>query len=267
MTDTELAATLLAAYDAQMRAVQPVPAPGVGYEHDGALLRVVGEHRGFVTGPHDWGGLRDAALDAAIARQRDFFAARGEGVEWKVRGYDVPADLPDRLRAAGFVPKQQNTVVIAPVKELAVTSPALPSGVTLRRITDYADLDRIAALETTVWGTDLAWIATYLRGRLAVEPDGTEIYAAEAAGELVSAAWLALRAGTRFATLLGGSTLAQWRGKGVYRALVALRATRAAARGVTYLHVDASDDSAPILKRLGFTAVTTTTPYIWTPAS
>ncbi|NUS14322.1 MAG: GNAT family N-acetyltransferase, partial [Streptomyces sp.] len=26
-----------------------------------------------------------------------------------------------------------------------------------------------------------------------------------------------------------------------------------------------SDDSAPILRRLGFTAVTTTTPYVWTP--
>jgi hypothetical protein len=37
------------------------------------------------------------------------------------------------------------------------------------------------------------------------------------------------------------------------------------ARGVRYLQVDASDDSAPILRRLGFRAVTTTTPYIWTP--
>ncbi|WP_260327933.1 hypothetical protein [Streptomyces sp. Ag109_O5-1] len=88
MTDTELAATLLAAYDAQMRAVQPVPASGVGYEHDGPLLRVVGQHRGFVTGPHDWGGLCDAELDAVIARQRDFFAARGEAVDcelWAVQ--------------------------------------------------------------------------------------------------------------------------------------------------------------------------------------
>lgn len=266
MTDTDLAATLLAAYDAQMRAVQPTPAPGVGYEHDGPLLRVVGQHRGFVTGPHDWGGLRGAALDEAIARQRDFYAARGEAVEWKVRGYDVPADLPDRLRSAGFVPEPQETVVIAPVADLAVRTPALHPEVTLRRVTDDADLDRIAALETAVWGEDMAWIAEYLRGRLAVEPDGTEIYVAEAAGEVVSAAWVAFRPGTEFAMLLGGSTLARWRRKGVYRALVALRATRAAARGAIYLLVEASDDSAPILRRLGFTAVTTTTPYVWTPA-
>ncbi|MFK0285659.1 GNAT family N-acetyltransferase [Streptomyces sp. NPDC090499] len=267
MTDTDLTAALLAAYDAQMRAVQPVPAPGVSYEHDGPALRVVGQHRGFVTGPRDWGGVRGAGLDALIARQRDFFAARGEAVEWKTRGHDDPADLPDRLRAAGFVPEPRETVVAALVEDLAVAAPALPPGVTLRRVTADADLDRIAALETTVWGQDMAWVADYLRGRLAVTPDDYEIYVAEAAGEVVSAAWVAFRHGSDFAVLLGGSTLAEWRGKGIYRALVALRATRAAARNAPYLLVEASSDSAPILKRLGFTALTTTTPYIWTPAT
>ena len=32
-----------------------------------------------------------------------------------------------------------------------------------------------------------------------------------------------------------------------------------------YLETDASEDSRPILERLGFVAVTTTTPYIWSP--
>ena len=78
-------------------------------------------------------------------------------------------------------------------------------------------------------------------------------------------AWLVLRPGTEFAGLWGGSTLSQWRGRGIYRALVAARAQLAVARGVRYLQVDASSDSAPILRRLGFRAVTTTTPYVWTP--
>ncbi|MGW3133058.1 GNAT family N-acetyltransferase [Streptomyces sp. NPDC001123] len=266
MTDTDSTAALLAAYDAQTRAVQPVPAPGITYEHDGPVLRMVGQHRGFVTGPRDWGGVRGPELDALIARQRDFFAARGEAVEWKTRGHDDPADLPDRLRTAGFVPEPPETVVIALVEDLAVAAPALPPGVTLRRVTADADLDRIAALETAVWGADMAWIAGHLRGRLAVAPDDNEIYVAEAAGEVVSAAWVAFRPGTDFAMLLGGSTLAEWRGKGVYRALVALRATRAAARNAPYLLVEASADSAPILRRLGFRTLTTTTPYVWTPA-
>jgi GNAT superfamily N-acetyltransferase len=44
-----------------------------------------------------------------------------------------------------------------------------------------------------------------------------------------------------FARLLGGSTLPQWRGRGIYRALVAVRAQRGAARGVKYLQVEASE--------------------------
>jgi hypothetical protein len=36
-------------------------------------------------------------------------------------------------------------------------------------------------------------------------------------------------------------------------------------RGRHYIEVDASDESRPILERLGFVAVTTTTPYVWSP--
>jgi GNAT superfamily N-acetyltransferase len=88
---------------------------------------------------------------------------------------------------------------------------------------------------------------------------------AEAEGRVVSAAWLVHKPGTAFAGLWGGSTLREWRGRGIYRALVAHRARLAVAAGVDYLQVDASEDSRPILQRLGFHAITTTTPYIWTP--
>jgi GNAT superfamily N-acetyltransferase len=57
----------------------------------------------------------------------------------------------------------------------------------------------------------------------------------------------------------------QWRGCGIYRALVAHRAALAASRGFRYLTVDASPESAPILERLGFTHLATTTPYVFGP--
>lgn len=49
----------------------------------------------------------------------------------------------------------------------------------------------------------------------------------------------------------------------MFRALVAYRAARAAARGFRYLQVDASPDSEPILRRLGFVRLATTTPYTY----
>ncbi|GHJ35925.1 GNAT family N-acetyltransferase [Streptomyces sp. TS71-3] len=260
MTDTDV---LLAAYDEQMRGAGPNLPAGVHTESDGPLTRVVGQYRGLVTGPADL-GVEGVDLDRLIARQRDRFAARGEAVEWKTRGHDRPADLTDRLRAAGFAPEDRETVLVGSTEEMAA-EPVPPDGVTLREVASDADLRRIAAMESAVWDQDMAWLGEDLIGRVAAAPDGIAVLVAEAGGEVVSAAWLVFRPGTEFACLWGGSTLAEWRGRGIYRALVAARARLAAERGVRYLQVDASDDSAPILRRLGFHAVTTTTPWVWSP--
>ncbi|GHJ49946.1 N-acetyltransferase [Catellatospora sp. TT07R-123] len=258
---------MLVAYDAQLRAhVPPVLPAGVTAEHDGPLLRMVGfDHGGFVVPYRDLSGLDSAELDALIARQRDFFAARGERFEWKLYGHDLPADLPDRLIAAGFEPEELETVVIGPAAPLA-RPPVLPEGVTLREVSSRADLDRIAAMEEAVWGEDRQWLAEGLEKEIAADPDSVTVVVAEADGTVVSAGWVRYVPGTEFAGLWGGSTLAQWRGRGIYKALVAYRAIRAVERGYTYLQVDASPDSRPILNRLGLASITTTTPYVWSPA-
>jgi hypothetical protein len=115
-TDDEL----LNAYDEQLRGRPPATAEGVSYSYDGPVLRIVGQFRGFVTTRRDI-EVTGAELDRLIARQRDFFSARGEAVEWKTRGYEQPAELPDRLLAAGFVPEDQETVLIG----RATTGPGL----------------------------------------------------------------------------------------------------------------------------------------------
>ena len=233
------------------------------HEADGPLLRVVGQVRGFISAPRDT-GARGADLDRLIARQRDYFAARGEPVEWKTYDYDEPADLPDRLSAAGFVPEDPETVVVALSTAIAA-APVLPDGVVLRQVTADADMRRIAAMESEVWDLDRGWTGEHLIRQVAATPDDYIVLTAEAARQVVAAGWVEFRPGSQFAGLWGGATLAKWRGRGIYRALVARRAQLAAARGVRYLQVDASSDSAPILRRLGFQPLTTTTPYVWTP--
>jgi len=251
---------LLAAFDEQARAEPPVPAAGVWHESDGELLRVVGQVRGFISAPRD-AGARGAELDRLIARQRDYFAARGEAVEWKTYDYDEPADLPARLRAAGFVPEEPETVLVAPAAAVAAV-PVLPGGVVLRQVTADADMRRIAAMESRVWDSDRGWTGDHLIREVAAAPDDYVVLTAEAAGQVVAAGWVEFRPGSQFAGLWGGATLREWRGRGIYRALVARRAQLAAARDVRYLQVDASSDSAPILRRLGFQPIATTTPYI-----
>jgi ribosomal protein S18 acetylase RimI-like enzyme len=147
--------------------------------------------------------------------------------------------------------------------------PVLPDGVRLREVSTRANLDRIAELEEAVWGDSRAWLADALEKEIAADPQAVTVLVAEAGAgdEVVGAGWVRYVAGTGFATLWGGSTLPQWRRRGIYKALVVHRARLAAQRGFTYLQVDASDNSRPILEGSGFVAVTTTTPYVCKPRS
>jgi GNAT superfamily N-acetyltransferase len=281
------AAALRRAYDETLRTFVPARLPaGVTVDTDGPLIRLT-EDGGFVT-YRSVGGLAPADLDALIARTRDHYAARGLAVEWKLHGHDEPTDLPERLVAAGFVPEEAETVVIGRAAPLADAAPPLPAGVRLREVTERADLDRIEDLKVAVWGGARSGQADSLAREIAGDPTGITVVLAERGAEPVgpgperaepvgpgpervepgpvaSAAWVRYVPGTEFATLWGGATLPEWRGRGIYRALVAYRAALAVARGHTYLQVDASPMSRPILERLGFVAVTTTTPYVFTP--
>lgn len=260
---------LRAAYDAQLReGAGLVPVAGEIVERDGPLVRHLGRGaRGFVL-YRDLDGLVGDALDELIARQVAVFAARGELIEWAFHGHDLPADLPDRLRAAGFVADdpETGTILVAEVADVADV-PRLPDGVALRDATTRDDFERIADLGLAVWGERLDWLAGFLGYEQEAHPDALTVIVAEADSTVVSAAWVRFHAGTEFATLWGGATLAEWRRRGIYRAIVAHRANLAAARGFRYLATDATEDSRPILERLGFVPVTTSTPYIWTPPS
>lgn len=259
-------AELLAAYDSQLRGRSRERLPdGVRAERDGPLVRLIGRAGGGFVDYRDLGGLDGAELDRLIARQVLVFADRGERFEWKLHGHDRPADLADRLRAAGLVPEDVETVVIAPVVDVA-SEPRLPEGVVPRDVSDRPGLDRIAALEEAIWGGDQSSIADDLEAELSADATALAIVVAEAGDASVCAGWVRYVEETKFATLWGGGTLLAWRGRGIYRATVAYRASLAARRGFRYLQVDASDESRPILERLGFVAVTTTTPFIWSPA-
>jgi GNAT superfamily N-acetyltransferase len=254
---------LLDLYDTQLRAhvADPLPA-GVTVEHDGPLIRTIGfGHFGWVE-YRDLGDLSEAELDRLIQAQIARFAERGEPFEWKFHSHDRPPFLEERLTAAGFIPEELETVVIAETAALADAGPR-PEGVVLREVFDRGDFERIGEMEAAVWGSGGSWHGGALEQELAADPAGLAVFVAEADGVVISAGWVRFPSGTEFATFWGGATLPDWRGRGVYRALVSRRAQLAVERGRHYLEVDASAASRPILERLGFQAVTQTRPYVW----
>ncbi|MER6612853.1 GNAT family N-acetyltransferase [Streptomyces xantholiticus] len=211
-----------------------------------------------------WSSLRPETADAAISRQVRHFSALGRPFEWKLYSYDTPDDLGARLLAAGFVPEPEETVLVGEAAHMA-GAVELPDGVRLEPVTDAAGVDLVAQVHEQAFGTSSDRLREQLLVQLAKDPDTLDIILAMAGDLPVCSARMERYPGTDFAGLWGGGTLAGWRGRGIYRALVAHRAGIAVAKGVRHLQVDASDDSRPILERLGFTALCTTTPYVYEP--
>jgi ribosomal protein S18 acetylase RimI-like enzyme len=188
-----------------------------------------------------------------------------ETFEWKSRGHDLPADLGDRLVAHGFVAEPIETVMIGEASSLAVDVP-LPPDVVVRRVGEGGDLrddvSRMLAAQESVFGDGRGPSVDSALTELA--SGDSESWVAEVDGQVVCGGRLTVVPGTDFAGIWGGSTLPEFRGRGIYRALVAARARAALARGVRYIHSDCTAMSRPILERSGLRAVTTTTPYVWT---
>lgn len=253
-------AELLALFDAHARVVIPYE-PGVTVRRDGPLTIVEGGARGTVL----YETLDGADVDALIARTQAAFAARGEGFEWKTYAHDAPADLPARLVAAGFVAEDVETVVVADAARIAAAPTAPLDGIVIRRVREPDDVRRVAVAKIHDVPEDVSDLVDSLCARAAANPDTLHVFAAEHAGTPISSAWVVLDPDRVFAGLWGGSTAPAYRGRGVYRALVAARAQLASQLGYRFLHVDALETSRPILERLGFTAITQTTPYVWTP--
>jgi GNAT superfamily N-acetyltransferase len=259
------AATVLPEYDAQVRRGPHSDGSGAPGQRVGPVVRWTAAS-GLGWSGITWSDLDAGTADRVIAEQVAFFRGRAERFEWKLYSYDRPPDLGERLLAAGFVREDAESLMVADAEQIAGhdgTAGVLPDGIRLVQVTDEAGLDLMIELHDRVFGAD-----PHLRAALVAQlrsPESTVMVVAMAGDEAVCSARVEFGAGTDFAGLWGGGTLPQWRGRGIYRALVGCRARLAVARGYRYLQVDASPESQPILERLGFACLAQTTPYVWSP--
>ncbi|MER0243759.1 GNAT family N-acetyltransferase [Streptomyces sp. HSW2009] len=258
--DPAYRARLRAQFDRQLREKAPADGPASRVEQISGVVRQTSTENGW--NGVLWSQLDAATADAAIAEQIRHFGALGRSFEWKLYDYDEPADLADRLRAAGFVPEPAEALLVADVQRQP-TEVRLPDGVTLRPVRDAADVRLMAEVHQQAFGTDASAFHARLAEQITAGSDTLVATVVMAGDEPVCAARMEFYPGTEFVGLWGGGTAPAWRGRGIYRALVAHRARIAAERGYRYLQVDASDDSRPILQRLGFVHLATTTPYVY----
>jgi Acetyltransferase (GNAT) family len=256
-------ADLLAAYDEQLRTDAETPS-ALSVTRLGPLRLVTfAGGRGFVT-YKDLGGADARTIASLVAEALAHYRRdpRINRIEWKTRGHDHAPGLHAALLDNGFAPDPQESIMIGEAQALAVDV-RVPAGVQLRRVSNEGDVRAMCAMQGAAFGDSLAdEVADSLLRRLTFD-EGMELWVAESQGEIISAGRLEPVPDSQFAGIWGGATRADWRGRGVYRALTAARARSALRAGKTLLHSDSNENSRPILERAGLVAVSTTTPYRW----
>ena len=204
--------------------------------------------------------LTEANADAVIAQVQDFFTKRNHVVGWWLNPSSTPGDLVIRLETAGFakVVEQAGLVLTNMEREIKVNS-----AVTVRQATqdDRPDLIRLYATaypvpeEMAVVTADLVPLVAGGRHYLAFL-DGV-------AGPVSVASMFPFPKST-VAVMQGAATLSEYRGNGVYTALMAKRLADARAMGMEAAVLQADrTTSAPICANLGFEDVCSIDIYAW----
>jgi GNAT superfamily N-acetyltransferase len=227
--------------------------PRMRREVDGDVVRLV-HTQADGEGSVIYSRLDESRVEAAIDEQMAYFEGIGQEFEWKVFDYDSPPDLKGRLAARGFEVEDPDAIMVLDLDEAPETL-LRPGAQGVRRITDPERVADVMSVEHAVWDGDYSALGRSLADTLAHHPHLLSVYVAYVDEVPASAGWIFFPEGSQFGSLWGGSTLSEYRGRGLYTALLGARAREARERGVRYLTVDASPMSRPILEKFGFQVI------------
>lgn len=228
---------------------------------------VIGEILPSITRLHgvagEWHQVAYSALtaedaDVVIERQVAHYRALGTGFEWAAYAHDAPRDLVVRLERRGFAVGAREAVVVLDGR-LRPAWLGAPAAYRIEAVHTRRELALFAGVAERIFGSDQTGVIRELEARLAEGSAEHVAYLGYVDGEVAGVARLQTHRASQFAGLYGGGTLQRFRGRGVYRAMVARRALEAIRAGTRYLRVDALPTSQPILEALGFEVLT----YLW----
>jgi len=212
-----------------------------------------------------WSSLSASIADTVIHEQIAYFREQAMPFEWKYFSYDTPPDLPERLLAAGLLPEEEEAVMLLPIADAPEQLRTHPDH-DIRRITTAEAMIGADAIHEAIWG-EKNRVSQHLLPIIEKNPDSVSLYIAYVDDIAVSYGRVEFPPDPNpVASIWGGSTLPEYRRRGIYTELVAIRMQEAQSRGYSYLNVDANPTtSMPILEKLGFIRICTSIPFIWTP--
>jgi GNAT superfamily N-acetyltransferase len=255
MTDQEI----LTCLDAERQVVADADTE---LERTPYVVRAIGK-------PGFWSGVvysrfSPQEAEEIIENQINYFNRLRRSFEWKVYSHDQPSDLLARLQSRGFKIGEEEALMVLSLDKLpsALLAPA-PEGISAVPITDEQGIEDFLDLESAIWG-NLRTTRAFLLGNLRDPTQPDLAFIAYSNEKPIGYGRVTAMLESQFAGLWGGSVLPEFRGRGVYRALLSARIQHARrCESVRYLRADALPTSRPILERYGFRRVASTWPAEW----
>lgn len=249
--------SLLVRYDKDLRL--RISYPEARKEITDDVVRIIREAPGMNVVAFTF--ANEANLHHAIHREVDYFTPMEQPFTWKVYEHDLLPSLKDELVSHGFAVDDDPADVMVLDVNNAPASLYEPVKTDIRRIDSLAGLKDIICVLDKVWGGHHTWVNDRLGGHLQV-PGYLSVYAAYVDDQPASIAWTYFPRG-HFATLFAGSTIEEYRQRGLYTSLLATRINEIRARGYRYAVVEAGAMSRPIVAKHGFQHLTTVHDYQW----
>jgi GNAT superfamily N-acetyltransferase len=187
----------------------------------------------------------DGVIDATIAE----YTRLGLEFRWFVGPDSGPADLAERLARRGLVRHELSGMA----RQVDMfDAPPADRSIAVEHVDAISEpeFSRVTALG---WKMDESSLGAYYRNVLRQPARGHHLFLVRLAGEPAGSASYVANADSAY--LMGGVVLPAFRGRGLYRALVAERLRHATSRGISLATCQAGRMSAPILDRLGFETV------------
>jgi GNAT superfamily N-acetyltransferase len=200
-------------------------------------------------------------LDHVIDRELEYFAPMNQPFTWKVYDHDLLPDAKEKLTTRGFIGDDDSADVM--VLDISDAPDYLfqSANIDIHRVTTRDGLKDVISVLDKVYGNNNSWVYDRLGLHLQV-PGYLSVYVAYVEDQPTSIAWTYFPKG-HFATLFGGSTLVEYRGKGLYTSLLSARLKEIRERGYPFVVVEAGAMSKPIVANHGFKHLTTVWDYEW----
>lgn len=203
--------------------------------------------------------------DSTIAAVIDAFASMGKGFQWLVGPHSTPADLSQRLLAAGLIKVVDMGGLVR--RNLAISG-RVASDVNIRKAS-IDDQQLVIDTMARGFGIQDEIEQLYVRARFqSSQRSRFPVYLAFVDGieEPVGAAAMDFVPGLPVVRLGGAATLPDHRGKGVYSSLIERRLADARKAGaVATVIQSAAVTSQPICEKLGFEMVCEMASFAWVP--